>query len=272
MLSFVINNIYSYDTFLCVDGPLRIRKEPDLQSERIGVLNTYDTAQIILKNNNKTIIDNIEDYWYKIKIKDLEGYVFGGYGIELKEQYDVQEIDDIIKIFPDKFKIIKSSRNCYQDKYNIAIFFYYYIEFMNHEFLVKIFFEPADKEQINEICSKFNFEYTYGVTDTGYSNFDFNYNMKECDAATSNHNSYYKYWFGLPGHPIGGSIALFLFAKNIEPFFRGISINVIWPYMNKNVPKDMNNEFVFKAKNNRQREVLLFIIFDELAKRMKIGN
>jgi uncharacterized protein (DUF4213/DUF364 family) len=73
-----------------------------LTSLQIGLLNLFDKADIFERTEGITI-DNISDYWYKVRTnEDIVGYVFGGYGIVLKKIYEIKTIDDFVKLIPEK--------------------------------------------------------------------------------------------------------------------------------------------------------------------------
>jgi hypothetical protein len=62
---------------------LKIRHLPSMTANIIGRLEQGEVVEVIKKSNDKTTIDNINDYWYKISLKKSKksgaGWVFGGY-------------------------------------------------------------------------------------------------------------------------------------------------------------------------------------------------
>jgi len=59
------------------DG-LRIRKDPSTDADNIITLKNGEDVQVLEKNNEDTI-DGHNDFWYKVKTNDYEGYMFGAY-------------------------------------------------------------------------------------------------------------------------------------------------------------------------------------------------
>jgi len=75
------NNIIETDPIeiLIVQKNLNVRVGEDVNSDKLIMLNQYDTVQVISKGI-EDIIDGNSDFWYQIKINDnLTGYVFGHY-------------------------------------------------------------------------------------------------------------------------------------------------------------------------------------------------
>jgi len=65
------------------DDNIRIRSNPNTNSEILGLLNMGDSVTVIDTSNEKVTINNYNNYWYKIITNDnITGWVFGGY-IEL---------------------------------------------------------------------------------------------------------------------------------------------------------------------------------------------
>jgi uncharacterized protein YgiM (DUF1202 family) len=62
------------------DNNLRVRSEPDTSAEILGLLNQYDYVTIIDITENKTKVNNTENYWYKIiTSEETTGWIFGEY-------------------------------------------------------------------------------------------------------------------------------------------------------------------------------------------------
>jgi hypothetical protein len=58
---------------------VNIRSQPNLNGEIIGKLELNDEVEVIENMFNEQKIDNVVQYWYKIRFKEIEGYVWGGY-------------------------------------------------------------------------------------------------------------------------------------------------------------------------------------------------
>jgi len=73
------NKIISYIN----DDNVRIRSNPNINSDILGLLNMGDCVTVIDASSEKFAISNYDDYWYKIITNDnITGWVFGRY-IEL---------------------------------------------------------------------------------------------------------------------------------------------------------------------------------------------
>jgi hypothetical protein len=272
LVSLFTCDLYSYDTFLCIDGPLRIRKEPNIQSERIGIMNTYEVALIIEKTNNLVQIDNISDYWYKIRKGTVDGYVFGGYGIEVKEQYEVRTIDDMVKVFPKEFNVFEFRRNCYERNGKYIVLLHYGAEFLNHPFEIRIFFNPLKGINENDLVKRFNLHLLWDSS-IPWGNFPDGEGQERYNDAASKYGNGFKYWFLDVGSGISKDAANFLLNEKINDIFDGVLINMIDPYIYENDKYvGINNESVFQEKTHGKKNVLIHIIVYELAQRMKFIN
>ena len=76
--------------FLVIKGSnVNLRVEPGLKALRIKQLKTNDTCEVLEKSKLDTVGETI-DYWYKIKFKNKEGWVFGEF-TSLKMQQEEQK-------------------------------------------------------------------------------------------------------------------------------------------------------------------------------------
>jgi len=65
--------------FLVIKGSnVNLRVSPDLNAIRIKQLKTNDTCEIIEQGKKETINDAL-DYWYKVRFKHKEGWIFGAF-------------------------------------------------------------------------------------------------------------------------------------------------------------------------------------------------
>jgi hypothetical protein len=62
-----------------MDFPVNIRNRPDLNGGIIGQLQLHDEIEIIENMGNTQTIEGVLQNWYKMKIGNLEGYIWGGY-------------------------------------------------------------------------------------------------------------------------------------------------------------------------------------------------
>ena len=99
--SFVDLNLYSKDFLpekMWVDAKegLNLRTKPDINSKKITVIPFTSEVRILEISNASQTIDRYSSYWFKIKWKNKQGWVFGGYltGIpyEKPNQSDYKEI------------------------------------------------------------------------------------------------------------------------------------------------------------------------------------
>ena len=68
------------DTLLLIKGTnVNLRVSPDLEAVRIRQLKTNDTCVILEKGKQDTIDETTIDFWYKIRYKNKEGWVFGAF-------------------------------------------------------------------------------------------------------------------------------------------------------------------------------------------------
>ncbi|MCR1793767.1 SH3 domain-containing protein [Leptospira sp. id769339] len=58
---------------------LGIRSAPKLSSKKMGIIPYKGEVKILDKDQRLVHIDGFENYWYKIKSEEGEGWVFGGY-------------------------------------------------------------------------------------------------------------------------------------------------------------------------------------------------
>jgi len=72
-----------YEYVNSIEG-LRVRKEPDINSKKIFLLNHREEVRI-LEIGPKVTIDNIEGNWVLIKTKNTNGWVFSGYLVPEKD-------------------------------------------------------------------------------------------------------------------------------------------------------------------------------------------
>jgi hypothetical protein len=65
------------------DDRVRVRAEPNLSGEILGIVNRGDKVEILKIGREKQKIDGLESVWYKIRtirtVANIEGWVFGAY-------------------------------------------------------------------------------------------------------------------------------------------------------------------------------------------------
>jgi len=58
---------------------LRVRNSPDINAERIGVLDDLTEVLVLKEDENNLTIDGISGKWTLIETDDIQGWVFGGF-------------------------------------------------------------------------------------------------------------------------------------------------------------------------------------------------
>jgi len=272
--------LYSQETFLCIADSLRIRNEPTINSKQMGSLNLFDMANVIEKTENKTTIDGIEDYWYKIHFNSIDGYVFGGYGVIIKEKYEINSIDDFANLLPSNFKITRTSRLILNYNYHGGVPMIkldYSITFMNHNFILDIFYRPNSQIDINDVSSRYNLEIRNANNGFGIgSSYTMlkNTNSSYVSELTTIHGNQGRYFFLSWGSEYTYDIANFLFETNFDGIFNGIIISPLNLWLdNKDFETigKINNRYIDEARTNRTKESILYQIFYEIILRLKIN-
>lgn len=88
-----INNFFS----VISNVGLRVRKEPNLDSEKIGILKHNQIVKATKKTSDSLEIDGIKSNWFYINYHNLKGWVFGGYLQEVEiPLYELNEINSVI--------------------------------------------------------------------------------------------------------------------------------------------------------------------------------
>ncbi|EIE02032.1 SH3 domain-containing protein [Leptospira licerasiae] len=78
--TFLLGCFSNYQSAYVNNGAgLRIRSAPKLSSEKMGTVPYKGEVKIVEKDQRLAHIDGFENYWYKIKSEEGEGWVFGGY-------------------------------------------------------------------------------------------------------------------------------------------------------------------------------------------------
>ena len=84
----ILEPTYEKYTAFVNDNAVRIRNKPSLEGTIIGQLNYGMLVSVLGRSQNRMILDENDSYWLKIKINNIEGWVYGTY-LDLHEtQYD----------------------------------------------------------------------------------------------------------------------------------------------------------------------------------------
>ena len=265
------------DSFFTVVDSLRIRAEPTIDSEQIGSLRLFDMADIIGKTENSSVVDGIDDFWYKVSFNGIEGYVFGGYGIILKAKYEIRTIDDFVNIFPQSFHVNKTARFIFTWDHNNDVPMVrldYIITFMDHRFNFQIYLRTISGIDVNNVSAQYNLQIieannNFGIGDQyrllAESNFS--------DPFITLHGNHGRYFFLHWGSSFSYDIASFLFEIEFDSIFDGILISPFNLWLDINDSENImsiNNNFIREARINRTRESILYHILFETMLRLRI--
>jgi hypothetical protein len=77
--------------YYMLDYPVRIRSQPNLQGEIIGLLGMNAKIRVISSEGWKSAqkIDNVWAFWYRIEFENIIGYIWGGYIAAKTLLYDI---------------------------------------------------------------------------------------------------------------------------------------------------------------------------------------
>ena len=94
-----------------LDFPVNIRSQPSTSAEIIGKLGLHDEIEVLENSKKLQEIDGVEQYWYKIKFKNIIGYIWGGYIAVEQYIFDIDKngINDYVYFrFRDDWYTIKT--------------------------------------------------------------------------------------------------------------------------------------------------------------------
>ena len=267
--------ICAAELFFCVDGPLRIRSNPNLTSSQVGSLNTFEIVPVLEKTGIVSVIDNLSDNWYKIKKEGIEGYVFGGYGIIIKDEYSIHSINDIAKLLPEKFTVNSETRSLYiYGNDNIPMVrLSYEIAYLNNSFYLSIYYRPRTDIDTEEIAKTMNLKIgNYNSTFGMGSSHSLLLDSKFSDEIITDSGDRGRYYFRSWGSSWTYDIAAFLFERQFNDNFNGliISLNNIWTNKNDSRIMSITNQYIRDAKSNSVKESIIYQLFYEIIKRYHI--
>ena len=88
----IINNKY---VIVDVDN-LFLRESPGIKSKIITKFKKGDILKIISVEKNISVVNNIENYWYKVEKESQIGFVFGYYISKYKDNFIINDNEIII--------------------------------------------------------------------------------------------------------------------------------------------------------------------------------
>lgn len=100
ILFFFTMNINAQEYFVNAESGLNVRETANLNSKRIGKLIHKEKVEILEKGTNKiSIVDENKElygFWFKIKSKNISGYVFSGFLTKdnFYEEIEIKEIEN----------------------------------------------------------------------------------------------------------------------------------------------------------------------------------
>jgi len=267
-LLFLTYLIFPQSTFFSINDQIIIRNEPNNNSRQIGTLYLFDMA---------VILENTGNNWYKINYNNIEGYVFGGDGIILKEEYIINTIDDIGNILSTIFQIEELNRYLFTwRKYNkyFMVRLDYKITFMGHESYLGIYYRPEENINENEVSKKYNLQIINANNKFGRGDsyrILKNNNQRSTEIITKGGNVG-RYFFSEWASETSYDIANFLFETKFDNIFNGIIIMPlnIWLDMNSPIIRKFDTNFIHEARVNRIKESILYHLYYEIVKRFKI--
>lgn len=159
-LLFFCGHLYSTDIAICNKGPLRIRNEPNTNSQVIGDLAIYEKV-LITTIGKQDKIDNKTSNWYKIVTnKGIEGWVFGGYLSKylLENGLDGKKVIFSQNIYPHDIRFV--IENIYNE---LQINSYFVNKVANDDLLLDLFGSCGGM-----LLSE---NHAYSITNTEYSNY-----------------------------------------------------------------------------------------------------
>jgi len=269
-------NVLSSDMFFCTADSLRIRSEPSIDSIQIGSLRLFDMAEIIEKTENRSIIDTTDDFWYKIDFNGIEGYVFGGYGVIIKDKYVIKTINDFANILPSQFQVEEVRRLLitWVDFNKLSMIeLRYDITFMEHQFSLWIFYRPSSEINASSVSTQYNLEIINANNEFGLGD---SYRLlndhKYSSEIRTNFGNVGRYFFRDWGSGFTYDIANFLFPTKFDGLFDGILITPfnLWLGGWSPIIRRFDATFIYEARINRIRESILFHIFYEIVLRLQI--
>ena len=160
-------NLPAAEVFFCCDGPLRIRDEAGLKGKIIGKLKTFEYALVEELDSVVHNIDGIAGSWVKIRRGDDIGWVYGGYGIILKEKYSVYDLGALEKIYPSSWTVEKLPSFLMNRNGQSQIIFQYFLDTgkgfsIKHDVYIRIKSRSAD---LKELAGRYGLELIRGATD-----------------------------------------------------------------------------------------------------------
>ena len=265
------------DSFFTTVESLRIRSEPSVNSMQVGSLKLFDMADIIARTENSSIVDGIDDFWYKITFNDIEGYVFGAYGVIIKAKYEAKTIDDFMQIFSSVFQIEEGRRYIFTGYQNTGVpvvMLANNIALMDHDIYLTIFFRLIPGIDVDSVAEQYDFEISDGSNNFGQGDA---YKLLTDDAYSDKFITKYgnsgRYSFLFWGSGFSYDIANFLFESEFDNIFDGIIVSPLNLWLDnrdtENIIK-ITNGFIEEAGTNKVRESVLFHIFFQIMLRVKI--
>jgi hypothetical protein len=98
----ITDNFNIIEEMKVIDDRVRLRNEPDLHSDIIMYLQKGEIVEILDKTTELQQIDDLESYWYKVKLDTgTEGWAYGAYLKENKKRMELQYPESIL---PDDIK------------------------------------------------------------------------------------------------------------------------------------------------------------------------
>ena len=278
---FAVVNISAAEIFFCCDGPLRIRDRAGLKGEILGRLKTYEYALVEEVDPNILNIDGIPGSWVKVRRGDEVGWVYGGYGIILKESYPVNELSDLEKIFPSSWTVEKLPCFLMSRNGRSQIILQYFLDTgkgfsIKHDVYIRIKGRTPDLEGL---ASQYGLELVRNATSQEVSmGMGGEYQVFRDGGASvsilSNHSKERIAYFQSDWDSSATTdIAAYLVERNFKGPYNAILFCFynLWPDARDPAILEIDNQFIDKARQRGELKSLNYQIILEIMKRVKFG-
>jgi hypothetical protein len=95
---------------------LRVRSKPDINSEKIFLLNDKQAITVLNKDTKNVTIDGVDGSWYLIQAEEAKGWVFSGYTVSnindvVEEKTQNLILDEYISEYANSYNVYYSNVN-----------------------------------------------------------------------------------------------------------------------------------------------------------------
>ncbi len=268
------------EIFFCCDGPLRIRARAGLEGEIIGRLKTFEYALVEDVDSDILNIDGIPGSWVKVRRGDEVGWVYGGYGIILKDRYPVREPGDLEKIFPSSWNVEKLPSYLMSRNGKSQIVIQYFLD-TGKNFSIKydVYISIREKKiDLDSLASLYGLELVKNATSRevsmGMGN-EYRVFMERgegVDVLSNFNNENILYFQDSWDSSATTDIAAYLIQKNFEGPYDAVMFCYynLWPDARDPFIQDIDNDFIASARERGDLKSLYYQIILEIMKRVEL--